>query len=201
MPVLLSVLYAAGIALVALLVYQRVATYFAARQFSQKHGCLPPHKDVWLTDPLGIGLLRKLGAAKKANSTLAFIKSRYEDNKFTCWSRLLVNQVILTAEPANLQAILATKHADFDIGPIRRNAFAPLLGEGTFTVDGHKWKHIRGLIRPAFARHQVADLSMLEDHVRKLIERIPKDSEFDLQKLFFRLVGPAVVPRRWRDSD
>ena len=188
MAVLLSLFYSAGVALVALIIWRRVSVYLTARQFGKKHGCLPPNKDVFLTDPLGIGLLRKLGKAKRANGTLAFIKGRYEANKFTCWSRLIVNEVILTAEPQNLQAILATKQADFDLGPIRRNAFAPLLGEGTFTVDGAKWKHIRGMIRPAFARQQVADISMLEEHVSKLLELIPKDgAKFDLQTLFFRL--------------
>lgn len=67
-------------------------------------------------------------------------------------------------------------------------AFTPLLGHGIFTTDGAAWKHSRELLRPNFARAQVADLNTFEVHVAQLIKAIPRDtSTVNLQHLFFQL--------------
>lgn len=56
------------------------------------------------------------------------------------------------------------------------------------TTDGSFWEHSRALIRPTFARAQIANLSTLEVHVSRMIDLIPKDgSTVDLQPLFARL--------------
>ena len=46
---------------------------------------------------------------------------------------------IATADPRNIQAILATQFSDFEIGALRRLNFAPMLGVGIFTGDGEVW--------------------------------------------------------------
>ena len=57
-------------------------------------------------------------------------------------------------------------------------------------TDGKRWEQARALIKPTFARTQIADLHLAAyaTHVRKFINLIPRDgSTVDLQPLFGRL--------------
>lgn len=99
----------------------------------------------------------------------------------------------LTADPKNIQAVLATQFHDFELGKVRHDNFFPLLGNGIFTTDGKAWEHSRAMMRPQFARDQVSDLELEEEHVQNLMRALPSvgadgwTSEIDLQVLFFRL--------------
>ena len=108
--------------------------------------------------------------------------------------RSIPNGTRLTHIPdeKNIQAILATQFKDFIIGPKRRNNFFPLLGNGIFTQDGAGWEHSRTMMRPQFARDQVSDLDLEEEHVQNLMRAIVPNTDgwtdtLDLQVLFFRL--------------
>lgn len=104
----------------------------------------------------------------------------------------LGRRVVVTIEPKNVQAILALKFKDFDLGS-RNKALSPLLGQGIFASDGQLWEHSRALMRPNFARNQVADVGLYERHVSNLINNIPVDgSTVDLQELFFQMVRRAI---------
>ena len=117
------------------------------------------------------------------------IKGRYGIVGATTFTAQLPGQqFIQTAEPENIKAMLATQFKDFELPAIRKGAFAPIFGHGIFTTDGLEWETSRSLLRPNFNRAQVADLDMLENHVSKVIARIPRDgSTVDLQTLFFML--------------
>lgn len=52
---------------------------------------------------------------------------------------ILGNWHHVTADPKNIQAILATQFKDFELGPFRRNLFGPVIGNGIFTSDGKEW--------------------------------------------------------------
>lgn len=52
---------------------------------------------------------------------------------------ILGNWHHITADPKNVQAILATQFKDFELGPFRRNLFGPVIGHGIFTSDGKEW--------------------------------------------------------------
>ncbi|OBT54283.1 hypothetical protein VE04_05732 [Pseudogymnoascus sp. 24MN13] len=76
--------------------------------------------------------------------------------------------------------------------PQRRRNFFPLLGNGIFTQDGAGWEHSRTMMRPQFARDQVSDLDLEEQHVQNLMRAIVPNANgwtdtIDLQVLFFRL--------------
>ncbi|USP73415.1 translation initiation factor if-2 [Curvularia clavata] len=99
---------------------------------------------------------------------------------------------IFTIEPKNIQAILATQFKDFGLGKVRNRNFSPLLGHGIFSTDGEQWANARSLLRPQFARDQVSDLELEEQHVQHMIQVIPKNSDgwtdvVDVEPLFFRL--------------
>lgn len=94
-----------------------------------------------------------------------------------------------TADPRNVQTILALKFKDFEFGKYRNEGFRPLLGYGIFSTDGSMWEHSRAMLRPNFARNQITDIEIYERHVSALIKNIPRDgSTFDLQELFFCMV-------------
>lgn len=98
--------------------------------------------------------------------------------------------LVQTIEPKNVQAILAHKFKDFELGS-RNDALRPLLGEGIFASDGTVWEQSRALLRPNFVRNQISDIAVYEKHVSQLIKSIPADgSTVDLQDLFFRMVCP-----------
>jgi cytochrome P450 len=61
---------------------------------------------------------------------------------------------IVTVDPENVKALLATQFNDFALG-LRHDTFYPLLGDGIFTLDGPGWSHSRAMLRPQFARDQV----------------------------------------------
>ncbi|KAK8438566.1 hypothetical protein ACI3LY_001384 [Candidozyma auris] len=101
-------------------------------------------------------------------------------------------QLILTMSPDNMKAMLSTQFNEFSIG-VRKQAFGPLLGNGIFASEGHHWKHSRTLLKPQFAREQVAHVQMLEPHVQILAKHIRKNAGrfFDIQSLFHRFTLDA----------
>ena len=94
---------------------------------------------------------------------------------------------IETTEPANVKTILSLDFKIWIVGD-RRKDIVPVFGDGIFNRDGPAWQRSRDMLRPHFARSQIADLNMFEKHVRQLLHAIPRDgSTVDLQPLFFRL--------------
>ena len=107
-------------------------------------------------------------------------------------------KVISTVDPENIKAVLATQFNDFSLGT-RHNQFAPLLGDGIFTLDGAGWKHSRSMLRPQFAREQVAHVKALEPHMQVLFKHIRKSGgrTFDLQELFSDLLLILLLSFIW----
>ncbi|KAH7146911.1 n-alkane-inducible cytochrome P450 [Dactylonectria estremocensis] len=88
--------------------------------------------------------------------------------------------VVITIEPKNVQAVLALKFQDFDLG-YRNNAFSPLLRQGFFL--------------------QVADVGVYKRHVSNLIASIPQNgTTVDLQELFFQMTMDSATEFLFRES-
>ncbi|KAK4155400.1 oxidoreductase-like protein [Chaetomidium leptoderma] len=112
-------------------------------------------------------------------------------------------ELVVSRDPANIQAVLATQAADWDISEHRAASWEPLLGHGIFTSRGEQWKHSRTLVRPQFAVDQINDLDLFERHVQQLFAAIDKyrgDEDdmgwtraFDLQPLFYNLALDVVT--------
>ncbi|KAI9690496.1 MAG: hypothetical protein M1822_009459 [Bathelium mastoideum] len=92
-------------------------------------------------------------------------------------------------EPRNAQTV-AIQVQNFGFAPMRYE-FPPtreFFSRGILTVDGPFWEHSRALIKPIFAKAQIANLGSLDAHLAKMIAYIPVDgSTFDLQPLLKRL--------------
>jgi cytochrome P450 len=85
------------------------------------------------------------------------------------------SSVVSTSEPENVQAILATHHEDYDLGPLRKDAFKEVIGNGIFTADGEEWAHFRQQLRPQFNRDKVSDLDSAGRHIQILFKALPTE--------------------------
>ncbi|KAF2267868.1 cytochrome P450 52A12 [Lojkania enalia] len=181
-------LYLAFGAFLALILYTQLTQYLTRRRLEIENGCKPcPH--VLNKDPfLGIDVLRQNIANAKKHAVLETAYNRFKSfNSNTFRSRMMRMPVIVTMEPENVKTILSLKFKDYSFGA-RKKAFTPLLGIGIFNSDGERWANSRHLLRPNFAKEQVADLAMLERHLKLLLRHVPRDgTTVDLQDLFFMM--------------
>ncbi|CAG8393327.1 unnamed protein product [Penicillium salamii] len=178
----LIILLALGI---GLWILHWISQFISRRQQAKAWNCKSPRRGH--PGLLGIPHFLRLTKAVREKTWIDFFADEHAHYGTTYQQELLSKQLILTIEPENIKAVLATQFKDFCLGT-RRGQFYPLMGDGVFTLDGAGWTHARGLLRPQFSRDQVADLSMMNDHISHLIDLIPKDrSVFDIQRLFFML--------------
>ncbi|KAF2712256.1 cytochrome P450 [Pleomassaria siparia CBS 279.74] len=183
-----AVFFVAGSAFFLYILYTRLALYLSRRAFKKQNGC-QPNPYVFNKDPiLGIDNILAGLRSSKTYTVLEDTQNKYKDlGSNTFHSRLATMPVIMTTEPENIKTILSLKFKDYSLGA-REKAFKPLLGHGIFNSDGERWANSRHLLRPNFARDQVADLDAFERHFKLMLKHVPKDgSTVDLQELFFRL--------------
>ncbi|KAF8250772.1 cytochrome P450 [Wilcoxina mikolae CBS 423.85] len=107
---------------------------------------------------------------------------------YTMEMEVLWDRLILTSEPENIKAILATQFHDYGKGEVFHEQWKPFLGDSIFTTDGKEWQGSRQLIRPQFVKDRVSDLHIFERHTQHMLRLIPRDgSTIDIADLFFRL--------------
>jgi cytochrome P450 len=157
-------------------------------KYSRDNGCQPPLHSV-SHGPFGISMILSLVKAGREYRFTELIRGWHRAYGTTFKANMGGRKAIFTAEPKNIQAVLAHKFKDFELGSIRNEAARPLLGSNVFTTDGSEWEHSRAMLRPNFSRTRVSDTDIYESHVAKLIKHIPRDgSTVDLQNLFLRMV-------------
>ena len=183
-------------ALIAYLAYRSIRAYALNRHYDReaaRQGVVraPLQRNRW---PFGVDQIRQALAADRDRLFPTYILNRYARNGNRTHEYSLVGtRGILTCDAKNIQAILATQFRDFYLGSYRLGTLAPLLGNGIFAADGPQWERARHMMRPQFARDQVQDLELEEQHVGNLMRALPVESatgwttEVDLQVLFFRL--------------
>ena len=182
--------------LVSLLIFAVIRLYGFLRTYSVraslicKYNCKPPKRYPHKEPILGLDLVYAIVQSAKEGRFLESLLQRHRTHGRTFQSTSFGKTIINTVEPKILSTVFATASDNFGVAPIRGPPSGPLVGRGIFTTDGTEWNHSRGLIRPCFARTQVADLTLLEVHVDRLLELIPRDgSTVDLQALFSRMVS------------
>ena len=104
----------------------------------------------------------------------------------------------LTRDPENVKACFSSQSSDFDIGVHRTQSWKPLVGVGIFTSQGETWKHSRALVRPQFAKDQVADLDLPSRHTQSLLDRLDVGIDGwtetkDLQPYFYNFALDTVT--------
>jgi cytochrome P450 len=162
------------------------------RRFARDHDAELPKIAPYLL-PFGIDRLwRLIRAARGAEDIYDDIFAQaHKDHGRTFVSTGLGGQGIITCEPKNIQAILATQFDDFYLGPRRKAQFGVLLGNSIFSSDGPAWAHARAMFRPMFSRSNINDLEETENAVKVFLDVLPKGddgwtSTADIQPLFYR---------------
>ncbi|KAK8086085.1 hypothetical protein PG994_001059 [Apiospora phragmitis] len=175
------------VALLLLWTARRTNLYLTRRRFKQQHGCRPVRKRFRNRDPI-LGLDAVWGAVQRgqAGTMLEWLHWRNSTYGPTFAARMGLH---LPGSAGGDAAVLATRFHAFGHGDTRTGSFGPLLGRGIFVSDGARWHESRSLLRPNFAREQIADLAQLERHLGLFLSLVPGsgDITIDLQTLFFRL--------------
>jgi cytochrome P450 len=122
---------------------------------------------------LGIDVVRRGLQADREQRTPDFVTARFEAmGRYTWGLSLLGTSNLITAEPRNVQALLATQFDDFIMGSARRTNLKTVLGRSIFAVDGKAWHSARETMRPLFSRENVSRLELLEQHVQVMLRII-----------------------------
>ncbi|RDW72926.1 hypothetical protein BP6252_06833 [Coleophoma cylindrospora] len=190
MPSSFEKLYLLAIVSLNVFIFRYLVRIYQRRQYVQLHGCKPVPKLPQKRSHLGFDTLFESYSRFQDKSYLQLSRQRFEETGYTYQFRQLGVTKINTVEPENVKTILSTKFQDFSVSDKRRNAFEPLIGHGIFTSDGPSWEHSRQIIRPAFARQELNDLTNLEEHVKALLEQLfsaGNEKPVDLQRHFLDL--------------
>lgn len=148
----------APVLLIAVALYATLAVLRAIQQFFHQRknaralGCQPPRRAA--NGFLGIPGFLRMARSVREKRWLYYLLEQYQLNGTTFTANLFGRTMVMTIEPENLKALLATQFNDFGLGT-RHREFYPLLGDGIFTLDGAGWSHARALLRPQFTRDQV----------------------------------------------
>ncbi|KID76638.1 cytochrome P450 alkane hydroxylase, partial [Metarhizium brunneum ARSEF 3297] len=120
--------------------------------------------------------------AQWCNGILDSKQSNYAEFSLTGKKRVLI-----TREPEQIKAILATKFANFGHGPQWHRLWRPFLGKGIFATDGDDWHRSRGLIRPMFVKDRLRNLVIFDNCTRKLLSTLPPSgTTVDIKDVFYR---------------
>ncbi|OLL22780.1 Cytochrome P450 52A13, partial [Neolecta irregularis DAH-3] len=138
--------------------------------------------------PFGIDLVARIIRINLNNNHLEDARAWFtETGRHTVQLNFLGATLIMTDEPENTKALLATQFSDYGKGWILYETLKTFLGDGIFNTDGHAWSNSRHLARSIFSKERISDLHCFESHIQKMIKHIPADgTSCDLQNLFFR---------------
>ncbi|KAM0714911.1 hypothetical protein Q7P37_009376 [Cladosporium fusiforme] len=169
-------LYNIAFVLIAYISYRIISGVISQRRFkafAKQHGCEEP-LDITSNFPYGWRQLRRLLRARSTGEDiLDDILAPDLKDAHTIKKRVIDGDVMyMTADPTNLQALLANQFNDFETGPTRRAVFYPLLGNSIFSSDGATWKHSRALLRPFFSRENINNLAATSQAADALIRTL-----------------------------
>lgn len=183
-------IYSFFISLCLYFAYRRFSRYRRTWAFMRANNCFPApaaHRYPFKEPILGLDFALQIVRAAKSRRFLDYLVDLHKRYSPTMINHTFSMYLVWTDEPENIKTALSTRFDDWAIGPIRQVLIKDLLGDGIFTTDGAYWQHSRAMVRPNFARDQVADLDALEEHMQNLLALLPRDgSTVDLQELFHR---------------
>ncbi|PUU76570.1 cytochrome P450 [Tuber borchii] len=137
---------------------------------------------------LGLDEIKRGLVAAKANKDMELWQNRFKiAGRHTVETTVINVRVILTEDPENIRAVLASQFHDYGKGESFNREWKSFLGDGILTTDGQLWQASRQLIRPQFIKDRVSDLDTFERHVSHMLEHIPRDgATVNISNLFYR---------------
>ena len=152
-----------------------------------------------VTYVLGFDIIYELVKDYKNHNTLDFWFRHFRkygnpSNPWTFAMGAKPGQIIFTADPENIKAILATQFDDFGKGEQMYRQWREFLGESIFTQDGQSWHESRKLIRPQFIKDRLSNIKVFEQHAQILLPMLAKGGQtINLSSLFFRFALDAAT--------
>ncbi|TID22340.1 cytochrome P450 alkane hydroxylase-like protein [Venturia nashicola] len=149
--------------------------------------------------PYGIDLMYEAITRALVNDALAFWTNNFKNfgnsnNPYTVEVSIGGDRLVLTADPENIKAILATQFVDYGKGEQFNKDWHEFLGDSIFTTDGEVWHDSRQLIRPQFVKNRLSDIKTFEKHVQKLLPLMGGQGQtVDVCDLFFRYTLDAAT--------
>lgn len=149
-------------------------------------GAAPSQTQPWW-DPYGLGAL--WGATRLSTNMRNYehFRGMIEAGGPTMMAEILGSKTVITVEPENIKAILATQFDQYGKGQKFTSAFRDFLGNGIFNTDGPIWKHSRAMLRPQFLRTRIADLEIMQQHTSVLLDQIAAHEITDFYDLAFKM--------------
>ncbi|KAE8421108.1 cytochrome P450 [Aspergillus pseudocaelatus] len=196
-----SLLVISVVAAVVLRLLWTLAVNFQHRQRAHRWGCAP--LPTYPSDLLGIGLLKELLTAHKADAVCPMLERRTahisarEGRYVTTYGWTTLGQeTCFTIDPENIQAACATQFKDFITGEVRLKISSQLAGKNIMSADGEEWAKYRAILRPQFSRNQISDLGLCERHVQNAMLAIPAirgqwTAPLDIQEIFRRFTADS----------
>ena len=137
--------------------------------------------------PWGVDRLEQIFRGDRESRLMELFLIHFRQTGNTVEQCFIGTPAFATIDPANLEAMLATKSEDFDFGR-RRDITFPMFGDGIFTQEGAAWKHSRELLRGPLQHKHYESLAVFQQSVDDLIDVLSRRSGvIDLQPLFFQL--------------
>ncbi|KAF9701948.1 hypothetical protein EKO04_001112 [Ascochyta lentis] len=193
MPTHLSTPYLLG-GLIVLYIGYRIISTMQINARIRKLGARAPVRKTYV--PFGLDMAYEVvGHALQDKSYEMWIKMF---DKWAGPSRYTIEagvgeRVILTAEPENIKAILATQFKDYGKGEHFRKDWHAFLGNGIFTTDSTLWHNSRQLIRPQFVKDRLSDIDIFETHTQVLISKLAGGQPVDTLDMMFRYTLDAAT--------
>jgi cytochrome P450 len=194
MPSFVQIISLSAVCLAAYWLRWELTTGRRRRHLIAKNGCKPAKK-VKTIDPF-LGLDAVLKMWRWYDQHMVLEKSAemfFGSGSQTVEFKFLGYMAILSTEAENLKAVFSNQFRLFKV-PNGTKELDLLLHGGIFLNEGEAWHQSRELIRPSFARSQVADLDTLEKQVSLLIDKLPRDgSTVDLSTMFPQLTTSVAI--------
>ncbi|KAF7367013.1 Cytochrome P450 [Mycena sanguinolenta] len=158
------------------------------REAASRGAILPPSMDAGFG---GVAVVLRSVRDLATGYPCQVLGQRCEQLGNTYGIRIAFKERIFTCEPQHVKAILSTQFTSFEKGPVLREIFNPLLGNGVFASDGSIWKFHRDMTRPFFEKHRISDFdnfdSHVEDAITQLKNRLREGYPIDFQELMGRV--------------
>lgn len=116
--------------LFALFVLNKVYWFFSDRQLQKKTGASLPRIRTRWTDPFGLRALWDVMQLAWTLDNYNFFSNAIKENGTTIVADLLWLRSVMTVDPENIKAILATQFEDYGKGPQFTSAWKQFLGNG-----------------------------------------------------------------------
>ena len=162
---------------------------YSLRLQAQQHGCQPPPRYEHKDPIFGLDIFMRTGDALNNNKFLVEHQRRYDTYGHTFEALNFGSRSLYSVHPDNVKAVFSKNAAEWGIQPLRLGSMSPFCGVGFITTDGADWKVSHDLLKPAFHRSNISDFGPLEEHLRIVLDQLPKDgSKVDLQPYILNLV-------------